>query len=317
MGIADTVHCLRQGLGRIVSISNSHISSMNLSEPPKRLVSLVPSITASLYDLDLADRVVGVTDYCPQPPGIDTAIPTVGGPRAPSLEEILALKPDLILANQEENDRESVEQLERAGLTAWVTFPCSIDQSIEMLWTLLRIIPSESQATSKLLVLERSLDWARRTANDQLAIPVFYPIWMDFHEDVPWFMTIHSTTYAHDVLEVCGARNIFAERERRYPLEADLGLKDCEEPGARDCRYPRVTLAEVSERSPELILLPDEPFAFSEDHVGQIQELLHDTPAAKTDNIHIIDGKLVHWHGTTLAKTLAELPLVIQRASYT
>lgn len=295
-------------------MSDSYSPGHNMieTEPPRRLVSLVPSITASLYDLDLGDRLVGITDFCPQPASDDGALPTVGGTHDPSIERILALKPDLILANQEENDRDTIEKLERAGLRVWVSFPCSIDQSIEMLWALLRIIPSESQATNKLLVLERSLDWARRTVNDQQAIPIFYPIWMDFHNDTPWFMTVHATTYAHAVLEICGARNVFAERKRRYPLEADLGLSPIEDPGERDCRYPRVTIEEIRARSPEVILLPDEPFAFSEDHVGQIEELLHDTPAVQKGNIRIIDGKLVHWHGTTLAKALVELPLVIQ-----
>ena len=292
--------------------SDDHQHLMTFEKPPERLVSLVPSITASLYDLDFADRIVGVTDFCPQPPGAESPIPTVGGPRDPSIEEILALKPDLVLANQEENRREAVEQLETAGVAVWVSFPCSVDQAIEMLWAVLRIIPSASQATNKLLVLERSLEWARRSAEDQRAIPVFYPIWTDRYNGKPWFMTIHSNTYAHSVLQVCGARNIFAERERRYPLEADLGLCQPEAPGERDCRYPRVTLEEVCNRSPELILLPDEPYAFTPEHTGRIQELLQDTPAAQTGSIHIIDGRLVHWHGTTLAKTLLELPLVIQ-----
>jgi iron complex transport system substrate-binding protein len=295
------------------SQNGTPLSSAASTRPPKRLVSLVPSITASLYDLGLTDRVVGVTDFCPQPKGKANPLPTLGGTRNLSIEKILALGPDLVLANQEENEREAVEQLQAAGLNVWITFPRSIDQAIEMLWALLRIAPSNSQATNKLLLLERSLEWTRRSVEDLPAIPVFYPIWVDRHGGTPWFMTIHKDTYAHNVLEVCGARNIFAERERRYPLEADLGLCEPEDPGDRDRRYPRVTTEEVRARAPELILLPDEPFTFSPEHVDQVQALLSDTPAVQAGNIQNIDGRLVHWHGTTLARALAELPQVIQR----
>jgi iron complex transport system substrate-binding protein len=275
----------------------------------------VPSLTASLFDLDFGDRVVGVTDYCPQLQQSGSALPTIGGPRDPDIARILSLKPDLVLANQEENRRDDVEQLRAGGLQVWVTFPRSIDEAIEMLWALLRIIPADSRATNKLLVLERSLEWVRRSVDEQQAQPVFYPIWMDKLKDSPWFMTIHGDTYAHDVLEVCGARNIFAARERRYPLEADLGLCQPEAVGDRDQRYPRVSLEEVLAAAPELILFPDEPFAFDEAHIVQFHELFHDTPAGRTANIHKIDGRLVHWHGTMLARALAELPQLIQESN--
>lgn len=300
-----------------MSSADAYLPEINLSAPPQRLVSLVPSITASLFDLDLGERVVGVTDFCPQPPGLATALPTIGGPRELSIEKILGLKPDLILANQEENQREAVEQLKAAGVAVWVTFPRSIDQAIEMLWAFLRLKPSNPQATNKLLVLERSLEWARRALEDQPLIPVFYPIWIDSYQDIPWFMSVHSNTYAHDVLEVCGARNIFADRERRYPLEADLGMLEPEAAGERDQRYPRVTIDEVRSLAPELILLPDEPFAANADSIGQVRELLHDTPAVQTGNIQTIDGRLVHWHGTTLGRALVELPRLIQSMQIT
>lgn len=286
-----------------------------LDRVPERLVSLVPSMTASLFDLDLADRLVGVTDFCDLPEGRGSQIIRVGGTRDPSLDEILDLKPDLILANQEENDRDSIHQLETAGLTVWTTFPQTIDQAIEILWSLVKIMPSNPHATNALLVLERSLEWARRVTEDQTLVSVFYPIWMDVHQDTTWFMTIHQATYAHDVLCVCGAENVFSDRLRRYPIEADLGLGEEQDPGDRDCRYPRVTIGEVLERQPELILVPDEPFSFTPDHIQELSSLFDETPAGRSGNIHLVDGRLVHWHGTMLAHALTELPLIIQGVS--
>jgi ABC-type Fe3+-hydroxamate transport system substrate-binding protein len=272
-------------------------------------------MTASLFDLGLGDRVVGVTKYCPQPQDVEGGLPTVGGTRDPSLEKILALKPDLVLANQEENDRHKVEALEAAGVAVWVTFPRTVDQAIEILWILLNLIPSDSLASNKLLLLERSLEWARRSIQDQEPIRVFYPIWMDEHQGAPWFMTINADTYAHDLLRICGAHNVFAERTRRYPLEADLGLREADAAGERDIRYPRVTMEEVHTLAPTLILLPDEPFTFDQDHVEQFRGLFQETPAGRSGNIHLIDGRLVNWHGTMVARAIAELPPLIQGIS--
>ena len=80
-------------------------------------------------------------------------------------------------------------------------------------------------------------------------------------------MTIHGDTFISDMLDLVGAQNVFADRERRYPLAADLGKAkplSPEKVGARDVRYPRVTMDEVNARAPELVLLPDEPHPFSE-----------------------------------------------------
>lgn len=287
--------------------------SLDLSRPPERIVSLVPSMTASMYDLDIGDRLVGITDYCPQPPG-KAKLPCVGGTQNPSLDAIRMLQPDLVLANQEENDRVVVEQLLEQQVVVWTTFPQCIDEAIEILWMLIRIIPSGSQAIEKMLVLERSLAWAQRSSSDQQSKLVFYPIWMGEQDGEPWFMTVNEHTYAHDVLRVCGADNVFAKRERRYPLEADLGLSEAEPTSGQDLRYPRVRTQEVRAMNPELIILPDEPYAFTQGHITLLQELFSDTSAAQAMPIHLIDGRWVNWHGTMLAHALARLPGLIDLA---
>jgi ABC-type Fe3+-hydroxamate transport system substrate-binding protein len=271
-------------------------------------------MTASLFDLGLDNRLVGVTDFCPQARSAKSSLPTVGGTRDPSLEKIVDLEPDLILANREENDRQIIEELRDRGLAVWVTFPCSVDEAIEDLWALINLMPSESLNTTKLLMLERSLDWTRRAIAGSTLRRVFYPIWMDESEGSPWFMTINAETYIHDVLAICGGENIFATRKRKYPLLADLGRGEAEAPGDRDCRYPRVTAQEVISKAPEVILLPDEPFVFKEAHVQEIHTIFVDTPAAKSDNIYTIDGRLINWHGTMLAQAIAELPTLLAGA---
>jgi len=279
---------------------------------PERVISLVPSITESLIELGAGGRLVGVTDYCPLPK-VSQEISRLGGTRNPDIGRILELKPDLVIANKEENSREAVSAMEEAGLNIWLTFPQTVEQVLDILWAMARLFHLETGAAPKLLWLERSLEWARRALENSVSSRVFVPIWRGEHPRAgPWWMTFNEKTYCHSVLEVCGGANIFAGRMRRYPLEADLGFAEAEAPGERDVRYPRVLPEEVRQLSPEIILLPDEPFPWDPTSVDEIKETLRGTPAVELDRIHIIDGRWLSWHGIHLAKALAELPAVLQ-----
>jgi ABC-type Fe3+-hydroxamate transport system substrate-binding protein len=276
--------------------------------PPKRVVSLIPSMTESLFDLGVGDRLVGVTDLCTPPEEDQLRLQRVGGTKKPNLEAVRILRPDLVIANQEENSEESVRAFDEAGLTIWLTFPKSTRDALDLLWTIVKVFKLADKVPL-VETLARTLDWTEKATTARLAIPAFVPIWQGEKEDVgPWFMTFNYQTYANDVLAKVGGMNVFAGRERRYPLEADLGTAEPEDPGDRDTRYPRVTLGEVIEAKPDVILLPNEPYAFEESHKSQIEEWLADTPAVESGRVHLIDGSLLTWHGTRLAKAVAELP---------
>jgi len=295
-----------------VSGGNGHTVVLTFTRAPARVVSLVPSMTESLIDLGVHQSLVGVTDYCPMPPGPEGTVARVGGTRAPRLDDIVALRPELVLANQEENSRASVEALEARGLQVWVTFPRRIDEALRILWTLIELfrIP---RAAARIKTLEVTLEWASRAAGADPGVRTFCPIWAsDPGADPAWWMTFNHHTYADDVLGVSGGVNVFAERERRYPLDADLGLAPSEDPGDRDTRYPRVTVGEVVAAAPELILLPSEPYAFGSDDAARIRDLLAETPAVRSGRVVPVDGSLLTWHGTRLARALAELPSLVQ-----
>jgi len=287
---------------------NGHSAILTFTRPPSRVVSLVPSMTESLFDLGAGEALVGVTDYCRPPQEAETNLKRVGGTKSPRVADVLALKPDLVIANQEENSREVVEALEAGGAKVWVTFPRSVDEAISILWVLIRLFDIPS-AGSKVRTLEVTLDWQMRAAQATDPVRVFCPIWQGATgKGVLWWMTFNRETYAHDVLARCGGLNIFAHRARRYPLEADLGEGEAEDPGGRDTRYPRLTPEEVAGAGPEVILIPDEPFAFSDDDEVRLRSLLAETPAAQANRVHRIDGSLLTWHGTRLARALAEVP---------
>src|SRR5690606_10936364 len=142
-------------------------------------------------------------------------------------------------------------------------------------------------------------------SEEENPLRVFVPIWLD-----P-LMTFNADTYMHDVLRICGGTNVFADRERQYPLKADLGEAEpysAYDPRiqGRDTRYPRITLEEVEKAQPDVILLPSEPFQFTEEHLPLFQKL--DVPAAKNNQIHLVDGSLLTWHGTRVAFAMQNIP---------
>jgi ABC-type Fe3+-hydroxamate transport system substrate-binding protein len=298
---------------------------MRFSEPfqplddvqaPNRVVSLVPSLTESMVNLGLGKRLVGVTDYCHVPDAVASKVERVGGILRSDVDAIAALKPDLVIADREENDRTTVEGLQAAGLRVWITFTRSVEDSIKILWKLVRLFEVEEQSGERIRVMERSLDWVSRAAWDQPAIRVFCPIWREQTDPASvYWMTFNWDTYSHNVLRHCGGLNIFEKRERRYPLMADLGQNESEDAGERDTRYPRILPHEVIAHDPEIILIPSEPYLFSNAEVNEIEELLAGTTAVRKGNVVRIDGRLVTWHGTRLANALAELPVIFSHAA--
>ena len=280
---------------------------------PARVVSLVPSLTESLFDLGLGQRLVGITDYCSHPAAETARLPHLGGTKNPRLDEIMALNPDLVLASWEENTKSSVLALVQANISVWVTHPKTIQDTLDMLWALAGRF-EDQVAALRLKSLAVSLEWAEAAAQDHPPVATFCPIW---YEDNPggqsWWMTFNQQTYCHDILRAAGGQNVFAARKRRYPLAADLGLAQPEPAGERDTRYPRVSLEEIRAAQPEVILLPDEPYPFNQEHLQDLLDQLGDVPAARNQRIVLVDGSLITWPGTRCVRALQVLPEVLSQ----
>jgi ABC-type hemin transport system substrate-binding protein len=241
-------------------------------------VSLVPSLTEAVFALGLGERVVGVTEWCVHPAEGVAKLPKLGGTRTPDLAAILALAPDLVIANQEENRRRDVERLEAAGVKVWLTYPRTVAEGAQLLAELAELGASpEARRRVVEPVLEAVAEAER--ARPAEGVPVFCPIWRD-----PW-MVVGADTYAHDLLTLAGGRNVFAAPRGR--------------------RYPRVTLDEVVAAAPEVVLLPDEPYAFGAEDVAELRRL--PLPAAQNGRIHLIDGTWVSWYGPRIARALPAL----------
>ncbi|MGY1633531.1 helical backbone metal receptor [Geodermatophilus sp. SYSU D01186] len=205
-------------------------TDVDLPRPPRRVVSLVPSLTEALA-VTVPDRLVGATDWCTHPAGLDVA--RVRGTKNPDRAAVEALRPDLVVANQEENRRLDVDRLRAAGVPVWVTVIESVDQALA---SMRRLFAEVLDVGEPGWLADAAAVWAEPAA--EIGLRVAVPVWRD-----PW-MVVGARTFTGDVLARMGLVNVFA--------------------GA-DARYPRVEVEEITAAAPDVVVLPDEPYVFTPD----------------------------------------------------
>lgn len=257
----------------------------------RRIVSLVPSVTESLFALGLGERVAGVTDWCIHPRDLPSSVARVRGTKNPDCDAIVALAPDLVLANHEENREIDVRRLRERGVVVWVDYPRTVREAIAHLEGLARLGADAATRDAVLAPVHAAYERATRAAAARAsdAVRAFIAVWKD-----PW-MSLSRDTYAHDLLACAGLANVFADADERYP---------------------RITLEELAARDPDLVLLPDEPYRFSAADAGELaHDALAGTRAVRGGNVHVIDGTLAFWHGPRIAPALDLLSSLAARAA--
>jgi ABC-type Fe3+-hydroxamate transport system substrate-binding protein len=196
--------------------------------PASRVVSLVPSLTESIATTR-PEALVGATDWCTHPADLD--IPRVRGTKNPNLEAIQDLRPDVVLANKEENRELDVRRLREAGIPVWVTVTESVPGALTALQ---RMFTHCLQWPAPDWLGEATRIW------DGPPLPVrartAIPIWRD-----PW-MVVGSSTFTGDLVHRLGVENVFDTHPERYP---------------------QIDLSELHQAKLDFVLLPDEPYAFS------------------------------------------------------
>ena len=212
----------------------------------RRVVSLVPSLTEAV-EVTAPGLLVGVTDWCTHPPGLDVA--RIGGTKNPRVADVLDLAPDLVLANEEENRQADLDALRGAGTAVWVTAPESLPAALVSLERVLRACGLDRPAWLD----EARASWARPYDGPRRRAVV--PIWRR-----PW-MALGRDTFAGDVLSRLGVDNVLAGSPERYP---------------------RVVLEELPPH--DLVVLPDEPYAFS---ASDGPEAFPGAPAALVSGRHL------------------------------
>ncbi|WP_017932980.1 helical backbone metal receptor [Nocardioides sp. Iso805N] len=230
--------------------------------PASRVVSLVPSLTEALASV-AEGRLVGATQWCTHPGDLDVV--RVRGTKNADLAAIAELRPDVVVANKEENRELDVRRLRTAGIAVWVTD--------------IRTVPDAVASMERLF---DALGWGRPAwlarARDLWCGPlppvsrrVVVPIWRD-----PW-MVVGADTFTGDLLRRLGWLNAYA----------DPALN----PGSE--RYPHVEVAAIDAAGADAILLPDEPYIFTADDGP---EAFVRTPT------ELVSGRLITWYGPSLVE---------------
>lgn len=207
--------------------------------------------------------LAAATDYCTHPADLD--VPRVGGTKYPSVPQVLAAEPDLVLANAEENRLEDVEALRATGVPVWVTYPRTLDEALR---SLERMLARLGRVEVPWLDEARAA-WAALTAGPRRRALV--PVWRR-----PW-VVLGSETFAGDLLGRLGVDNLY---------------------GDADERYPRPALDDLLARRPDLVVLPDEPYAF---HADDGPEAFPGLPCA------LVSGRHLTWYGPSLVEAPALL----------
>ena len=247
------------GVGRQVTVP----------EPPRRIVSLVPSTTETLAELGLAERVVGRTRYCVHPRPWVEGVPTVGGTKDVDVASVAALEPDLIVGNEEENRPELWAELE-ALAPLYVAFPRDVDEALDDLTTLARLAGVAGRGVEL-------VDAIRRERSPVAArFSYVYLIWRK-----PWRAAGPDTYLTHVLAEVGGDNALTAEG-----------------PGGAG-RYPELTLDELVALDPDRVLLSSEPYPFAAGHAAELGPL--------AGRCLLVDGEMACWHGARMLQALPYL----------
>ncbi|WP_338759477.1 helical backbone metal receptor [Bernardetia sp. ABR2-2B] len=239
---------------------------VEVTEFPKRIISLVPSQTELLFDLGVGENVVGITKYCIHPKEKIKKIDKVGGTKDFDIDKIIELNPDLIIANKEENYKEGIEKLD-AKFPVWISDINDLSSAFKMILEVGKLVGKPKEADS--LVYQLNQDFKGLKSINSESYKVLYFIWKD-----P-FMIAGKDTFINNILNQMNFKNSSIEN-----------------------RYPILDKEQIKELNPQIILLSSEPYPFKEKHIEEFAQILPNT------YIRIVDGELFSWYGSRLKCTV-------------
>jgi iron complex transport system substrate-binding protein len=239
--------------------------SVNISPSPQRIVSLAPGITETLYALGLADKIVGVTSFCNWPPSA-LQKQRIGGFINPSIEQIVSLKPDLIIATADGNRQDTVRQLERIGLPVYVTNPSDTSSILTSISRLGEITARKNAAAILVRQLQKRLSNIEAQIRHKSKPRIFFQIGLE-----P-LITVGGKTLINEVIERAGGINMASSDTARYPRYSPEG---------------------IMAGSPDIILFA--PMANDKEFIAvkKFWRQFEEVPAVKNNRIHPIDTDII------------------------
>lgn len=239
---------------------------------PKRIVSLVPSQTELLYDLGLEESIVGITKFCVHPFHFKATKKIIGGTKKVHFEKIRLLKPDVIIANKEENTIEIVEELSKI-CPVWVTDIITLEDNLKMIEDFGQLFNKRTEAQKWIDKINFAHTDFLNFIQNKPVNKVAYFIWAN-----P-YMVAAGETFINELLKVNKFENIY-DNNPKYAG-----------------RYPEVVIQKIRiQGDPDLVLLSSEPFPFTDEHAFELGRFTHH---AKTV---FVDGEMFSWYGSRLVK---------------
>jgi len=237
--------------------------------PPKRIISVVPSQTELLFDLGLDLEVIGLTKFCIHPIEKFASRTKVGGTKKLNIDLIKDLKPDLIIANKEENTQSDIEELAE-HFPVWMSDIYNLDGAVKTIEQIGALVDREPEAAYLNHLIGAGFNDLKLLATqNNIHKRVAYLIWRK-----P-YMAAGKNTFIDDVLLTNGMTNVIEQE-----------------------RYPEIALQELKTLNCDLILLSSEPYPFKEKHISEIEESI---PGAK---VLLVDGEMFSWYGSRLVKAV-------------
>ncbi len=244
---------------------------IELSSVPRRVISVVPSQTELLFYLGLDEEIIGITKFCVHPQDKFKSITKIGGTKQLDIAKIKSLKPDLIIANKEENERSQIEEL-MDFCPVWISDISNLAGALEMIEGVGALV---SKAAEAALLSDKIKQQFTELYPVSHTLSTAYFIWRK-----P-YMVAGRDTFIDDMLQKFGLTNVF---------EAN--------------RYPEINVDMLITANPELILLSSEPYPFKEKHIEELRAIL---PNAI---IKLVDGEIFSWYGSRLLHALAYFELL-------
>ena len=244
-----------------------------LTKLPEKIISLVPSQTELLFDLELDKEVIGITKFCVHPYKWYHSKKRIGGTKNVNIEEVASLQPDLIIANKEENTQAQVEEL-AALFPTWVSNIQTIDDGLQMIRDVGALVGKSERAQLLTTDITNGFNNLKKAAVPQR---VAYFIWRN-----PW-MCAGGDTFINNMIEHMGWTNVLSGK----------------------MRYPEIALQELADKQVNKILLSSEPYPFKDAHIAEIKAVLPDA------EVLLVDGEMFSWYGSRMLEATAYLRKLI------
>jgi ABC-type Fe3+-hydroxamate transport system substrate-binding protein len=251
----------------MLSFSDQTGRIIYLPRAPQRILSLVPSQTELLADLELDEKVVGITKFCVHPSNWFESKKRVGGTKSLHIDKIHSLQPEVIIANKEENVKEQVEEL-RQSYPVWVSDVHDLATACDMICDIGKLTDTENKAAWIIGSIRFEFSTLDEPTNRLTAA---YLIW-----NKP-YLSVGGDTFISNMMLQAGFQNVFSDRSR----------------------YPEISIDDLVQAGPALILLSSEPFPFRQKHKDELSQQLS-LAGWTSAKIIFVDGEMFSWYGSRL-----------------